>query len=101
MPSYWEPSPQEALENTELALMGHQWAADDENPLEQFVHKLHGMFLAVLRAKKEKEDEEGLLFPVERRKAQVEPLPVALPATPPDPRHARRMSPQLGPCPEI
>ena len=54
--------------NTELALMGHQWAVDDENPL-QFVHKLHVMFLAVLRAKKEKEDEAGLLFPVECRKA--------------------------------
>ena len=52
-----------------MALMGHQWAEDDENPLEQFVHKLRGMFLAVLQAKKEKEHEAGLLFLVERRKA--------------------------------
>ena len=72
---YWEPTPQEAEDNIELALMGHQWAEDDENPLEQFVHKLHGMFLAVLPARSEMEDEVGLLFPVERRKAQQEGHP--------------------------
>ena len=41
---YWEPNPQEARDNTEVALMGHPWAEDDGNPLEQFVHKLQGMF---------------------------------------------------------
>ena len=55
--------------------MGHQWAEDDENPLEQFVHKLHGMFLAVVWAKKEKEDKAGLLLLVERRKAQQDRYP--------------------------
>ena len=43
--------------------------------MEQFVHKLHGMFLVVLRAKKEKKDEAGLLFPVERHKAQQDRYP--------------------------
>ena len=75
VPRYWELGPQEARDNTELALIRHQWAEDDEKPLEQFVHKLHGMFLAVLQAKKEKEDEAGLLFPVERRKTQHDRYP--------------------------
>ena len=35
----------------ELALAGHQWAEEGNNPLEQFVHKLHGMFRTVLRAR--------------------------------------------------
>ena len=34
----------------ELALAGHQWAEEGNNPLEQFDHKLHGMFRTVLRA---------------------------------------------------
>ena len=55
--------------------MRHRWAEDDENRLEQFVHKLHGMFLAVLRAKKENEDEAGLTFPVERREARQDRYP--------------------------
>ena len=55
--------------------LGHQWAEDDENPLEQFVHKLHGMFFAVMWAKKQKHDAAGLLFPVERRKVHQDRYP--------------------------
>ena len=40
------------------------------NPLEQFISKLHGMFLAVLRTRMKKEEEAGLLFPVEKRRIQ-------------------------------
>ena len=53
--------------NTKLVLMGHRWAEDDEKPLEKFLRKLHGMFV-VLQARKEKEEEAGLSFPLERRK---------------------------------
>ena len=53
---HWEPTPREAQVHIELALMGHQWAAEDTNPLEQFAQKLHGMFLAVLRARNKWED---------------------------------------------
>ena len=68
--------------------MGHQWAEDDEKPLEQFVHKLHGMFLAVLRARKEKEDQEGEggpggpLIPGGAPQGTAGPLPMAPAATP-------------------
>ena len=31
----------------ELARAGQQWANDDQNPLEQFVHQLHGMCVCV------------------------------------------------------
>ena len=55
--------------------MGHKWAAEDTNPLEQFARRLHGMFLAVLGATKKREDEASLLFPVERRKAPQDCYP--------------------------
>ena len=48
----------------ELAVAGQEWAEDDNIPLEQFIHKLHGMFRAVLRARMRQEEEQGLLFPV-------------------------------------
>ena len=71
---HWVPEPGEDPDEAcrqwaELALAGHQWAHDDQNPLEQFVHQLHCMFLAVLRAKMQREEEVCLLFPVEQRKA--------------------------------
>ena len=48
----------------QLAEAGRQWAAGDKHPWKIFVTSLHGMFLAVLRALKLKDDESGLLFPV-------------------------------------
>ena len=93
---FWEPSPQEARENTKLALMGHRSAEDDENPLEKFVRKLHGMFLAVLRARMEEEDEAGLLFLVSganRRRIAIHGTSCSPPP--------RRTSPLSGPCLEI
>ena len=48
----------------QLAEVGHRWAAGDKHPWDIFMTNLHGMFLAVLRAKKLKDDESGLLFPV-------------------------------------
>ena len=77
---HWVPGPGEdpdeaSRQREELALAGHQWAHDDQNPLEQFVHQLHCMFLAVLRARKQRDEEESLLFPVEQRKAPQEQYP--------------------------
>ena len=67
---YWD----EALRQlNELALAGQQWAAEDSNPREQFV--LHGMFLAVLQARKEEEDKVKLLFLVEKWKVQQDCYP--------------------------
>ena len=65
---HWVPEPgEDSLEafrqREELALAGHQWAHDDQNPLEQFVRQLHGMFLAVLRARRQREEEECPLIP--------------------------------------
>ena len=65
------PPPPHTHTHTELALAGQQWAAEDNNPLEQFVQQLHAMFLAVLWARKEREEEENLLFPAERRKVEL------------------------------
>ena len=47
-----------------LALAGHQWVEEGNNPLEQFIHKLHGMFRMVLRARMHREEEQSLLFPI-------------------------------------
>ena len=71
---HWAPEPGEdpleaSPQREELALAGHRWAHDDQNPLEQFVRQMHCMFLAVLRARKQRDEEECLLFPVEQRKA--------------------------------
>ena len=55
--------------------MRHQWTAEDTNPLQQFAQKRHGMFLAVLRARKDKEDEVGLCVALERRKAPQDCYP--------------------------
>ena len=59
----------------ELALAGHQWAEEGNNPLEQFVHKLHGMFRTVLRARMQREEEHNLLFPIQSRKVPREEYP--------------------------
>ena len=77
---HWVPRPGEDLteacrQRAELALAGHQWAHDDQNPLEQFVHQPHRMFLVVLRARMQREEEDCLLFPVEQRKAPHECYP--------------------------
>ena len=73
---HWVPEPGEdpleaPRQREELAL-GHQWAHDDQNPLEQLVCQLHCMFLAVLRARKQREEEECPLFPVEQHTAPQE-----------------------------
>ena len=39
------------------------------------MHQLHCMFLAVMRARKQRDEEESLLFPVEQRKAPKEQYP--------------------------
>ena len=48
----------------QLAEAGFQWAAGDKHPWEIFVTSLYSMFLVVLRAKKLKDAESRLLFPV-------------------------------------
>ena len=64
----------------ELALAGQQWAEEGNNPLEQFIHKLHGMFRAVLRARMQREEEQSLLFPIQPRKVPREDYPWHQPA---------------------
>ena len=49
----------------ELALAGQRWADDNHNEPERFSHKLHGMFMAVLWATMQREEEACLLFPLE------------------------------------
>ena len=78
--------------------MGHQWAHNDQNPLEQFVRQLQCMFLAVLRARKQKEEEECLLFPVEQRKAPQEQYPWHQ-LQPPFPRPCKMPLPEMGQLP--
>ena len=51
----------------------------------------------VLRVRKEKEDEAGLLFPLERRRNAIRGINCSSLAL----GRARRTSPQLDPCPEI
>ena len=77
---HWVPGPDEdpdeaSRQREELALVGHQWAHDDQNPLEHFVHQLHCMFLAVMRARKQRDEEESLLFPAEQRNTPQEQYP--------------------------
>ena len=59
----------------ELGLAGQQCADADINPLEQFISKPHGMFLVVLQTRMKKEEEAGLLFPVEKRRIQHDCYP--------------------------
>ena len=99
---HWVPGPDEDPEEAsrqreELALAGHQWAHDDQNPLEQFVHHLHCMFLAVMRARKQRDEEECLLFPVEQRKAPHEQYPWH--HQPPFPRPTKTHLPAMGQLP--
>ena len=47
-----------------MAEAGREWAAGDKYPYEIFVTSLHAMFLAVVRARKLKDDESRILFPV-------------------------------------
>ena len=79
----------------ELALSGHQWAEEGNNPLEQFVHKLHGMFRAVLRARMQREEEQNLLFPIQTRKVPREEYPWYH-LQPPRPRAQRTSLPAIG-----
>ena len=63
----WVPGPDEdpveaSRRREELALAGHQWAHDDQNPPQQFVRQLHCMFLAVLLARKQRDEEECPVF---------------------------------------
>ena len=75
-----------------------QWAHNDQNPPEQFVRHLHCMFLAVLRARKQRDEEECLLFPVEQRKAPQEQYAWHQPQ-PPFPRPYRTQLPAIGQLP--
>ena len=100
---HWVPEPDEdpdeaPRQREELALVGHQWAHDDQNPLEQFVHQLHCMFLAVMRARKQRDEEESLLFPVEQRKAPQEQYPWHQ-LQPPFPRPTKTCLPAMGQLP--
>ena len=67
----------------ELAVAGHQWAEEGNNPLEQFVHKLHGVLRTVMQARMQREEEQNLPFPIQSRKVPREELvslvPVAAP----------------------
>ena len=100
---HWVPEPGEdpteaCWQRAELALAGHQWAHDDQNPLEDFVHHLHRMFLAVLRARMQREEEACLLFPVEQRKGSQECYPWHQ-LQPPFPRPCPTGSLELGQLP--
>ena len=64
MPGPGEDYHEARRQRDELALAGQKWVEDDSNPLEQLIHKLHGMFRAVLRARMRQEEEMNLLFPV-------------------------------------
>ena len=63
-------------------MAGQRWGDDDHNPLEQVVHKLHGMFVAVLWARMQREEEACLLFPVEQCKAPHDCYPWHQPQPP-------------------
>ena len=67
-----EPKRQELFR---LAEAGRKWAAGDQHPWEIFMQCLHGMFLAVLRAKKMRDDESGLLFPVQTSNGKRDTYP--------------------------
>ena len=100
---HWVPGPgkvplEASRQREELALAGHQWAHDDQNPLEQFVHQLHCMFLAVLRARKQRDKEDCLLFPMEQRKAPQEQSPWHQ-LQPPFPRPCKTHLLELGQLP--
>ena len=74
---HWVPGPGEEWEegccqSIELALAGQQWA---DGPLEQLVDKVHGMFVAVLQSTSRKEEEEGLLFLLRKRRVQHDGYP--------------------------
>ena len=98
MPGPDEDPDEASRQREELALAGHQWAHDDQNPLEQFVHQLHCMFLAVMRARKQRDEEESLLFPVEQRKAPQEQYPWHQ-LQPPLPRPTKTCLPAMGQLP--
>ena len=79
----------------ELALAGQQWAEEGNNPLEQFVHKLHGMFRTVLKAQMQRGEEQSLLFPIQARKVPWEEYPWYQ-LQPPTPRAQRTSLPAVG-----
>ena len=54
---------------------GHRWVEEGKNPLEHFVHNLHSMFKAGLRARMQWEEEQNLLFPIQSRKVPWEEYP--------------------------
>ena len=100
---HWVPEPGEdpleaSRQREELPLAGHQWAHDDQNPVERFVRQLHYMFLAVLRARKQREEEDCLLFPVEQRKAPQEQYPWHQ-LQPSFPRPCKTHLPEMGQLP--
>ena len=77
---HWQPGPGETLEEAsrqraELRLAGQQWADAATTPLEQFLRKLHDMFLAVLRTGTKKEEEVGLLLPTAQKRIQQDCYP--------------------------
>ena len=51
-----------------LATAGEKWAKQDKHPWELFTICLHNTFLAVLRARKMREDEMGALFCAKNRR---------------------------------
>ena len=55
-------------EEVQLVEAGMTWAEQDAHPWELFICKLHEMFLRVLKARKQREDESGLMFPTHFRK---------------------------------
>ena len=99
VPDLGEDYEEACLQRGELALAGQRWADNDQNPLEQSVHKLHGMFVAVLRAKMQREEEACLLFPVEQRKAPQDCYPWHQ-LQPPFPKPRLTELPELGPLPK-
>ena len=79
----------------QFALVGQQWTEEGNNPLEQFVHKQHGMFRAVLRAQMQWEEEQSLLFPIRPRKVLREDYR-GHQLQPPRPRAQRTTLPAMG-----
>ena len=55
-------------EVVQLVEAGVTWAEQDTHPWELFIRRLHEMFLRALKARKQQEDESGLMFPAQFRK---------------------------------
>ena len=86
-------------EVVQLVEAGVTWAEQDTHPWELFIRRVHEMFLRVLKARKQKEHELGLMFPAQFRKEPRNKYPwhqIQLPQT----KRRATPVPVLGPLPK-